>query len=251
MKLEQYFTKKKVKKALESYQKSIVDSWPIDYKLELYTKAKISFDSKTKESEKMFRFNELFENLVGNWQIFRPISKEKCWEPEKIFNFLSHELNEFGRNKDLLNIKEDELARLKLMLEKMHSLKPLKDNNFPTMAVTKILHFYNPKLFPIYDSKVIENIAFTVFRNEYRDFCYFKDPKYVDKGTKFIKMYIMWAKNLLIGKETKEIMNEYVDFIKKNVNENYFEKKLFEEMHTYYASAFENIFIGAAFLEKK
>lgn len=38
--------------------------------------------------------------------------------------------------------------RLESLLEKMRGIKPKKD--YPTMTVSKFLHFSNPQLFPIY-----------------------------------------------------------------------------------------------------
>ena len=53
---------------------------------------------------------------------------------------------------NLLNFPKTALS-LESRLAKMRRIKPNQD--FPVMTVSKFLHFYNPGLFPIYDTEMI------------------------------------------------------------------------------------------------
>ncbi|MBA7590646.1 hypothetical protein ES708_32773 [subsurface metagenome] len=224
-------------------------TWSLEGKIDMYSYSKTAFDSHQTDYEKKSCFNNIYNSLKGDYQVFRNANGE-CWDSNRIFEFLFLEMKEFDRKVNLLNINNDQLNKMENILEKMRSLKPLKYNCYPTMAVSKFLHFFNPGLFPIYDNAIVEDIAFSVFKNDYTIFCNYINPNYVDKGCEFIIMYVKWVKSIFEGIETNEIMNEYVDFFTQNIGVDYGRKEVLMELNSYYAAAFENIFIGAAYIEK-
>jgi hypothetical protein len=87
-------------------------------------------------------------------------------------------------------------AALLSSLEKMRSFKPVA--NWPVMAVSKVLRFYNPELFPIYDNEVIWNKVLKRFRHEFKTFCYVSSPPYdVGDTPTFYRIYIRRGAALL------------------------------------------------------
>ena len=104
-------------------------------------------------------------------------------------------------------------AALLTSLEKMRSFKPMA--NWPVMAVSKVLHFYCPELFPVYDNEVIWNKVLKRFKNEYREFCFTFSPPYdVGDTPIFYKNYMAWGAVLLASAHPR-FMEIFADWLAK------------------------------------
>jgi hypothetical protein len=115
------------------------------------------------------------------------------------------------------------------------------------MTVSKFLHFYNPSLFPIFDTAVVWNkVCNGRFKDDYREFGEREQiPREVwfgDSTLKFIPYYMRWAKSLLSTAHPRFML----------VFAEWFEHRCFGlvskqlDLTTLYATAFECTVIGAA-----
>jgi hypothetical protein len=82
-------------------------------------------------------------------------------------------------------------------LAKMRGIKPNKE--YPSMAVSKFLHFYNPSLFPIYDyQRIWMKVCNGHFKKDYREFGDLEGHVWLNEDTEsFIPFYMRWASSLL------------------------------------------------------
>ena len=128
---------------------------------------------------------------------------------------------------------------------KMQGIKPKR--GYPTMAVSKFLHFYNPSLFPIYDSEAIwEGVFMGRFRNDFREFCRTADIPYeavIQQGTAtFLRAYMDWASSLLSFAHGS-FMQVFVEWLEGQPGVGL--RQLTFDASTLYATAFEFTAIGA------
>ena len=216
--------------------------------LNLYDASQRAFDPALSAEEASEEFHVIYETLAGrNWQVFRPRSSQDCWSSRKIFEKITGEFSDFSWSSpvNLLALGENEAgSRLQAPLANMRRIKPKK--GYPHMTVSKFLHFYNPGLFPIYDSAVIWNKVFRRFRNDFRDYCVRKEIPYNkainDDTENFLLHYMGWASFLLSARH-KNFMRVFVDWLDKQEGAA-LPKRRFDP-NTLYATAFEFTAIGA------
>ena len=172
-----------------------------------------------------------------------------CWRPEKIFETIKREFSEFSRygTVNLMNFGESGTAcRLQSCLLTMSEIKPKK--GFPIMTVSKFLHFYNPALFPIYDTKVIyDKVLNGYFKSDFRDFCdretlpyrVFMNEDTVD----FYPAYMRWASSFL-SVAHGSFMQVFTDWLAEQPGADLSRRKF--DPTTLDARAFEYTAVGAA-----
>ncbi len=168
--------------------------------LDLYDASQSAFDPSSGPNEAMRCFEYIYYELASSrWTVFRPYSPTVCWSARQIFDTIKSEFAEVSwrHRVNLLNFPKSETTLLlQSRLAKMQGIKPNK--GFPIMTVSKFLHFYNPSLFPIYDTEVIYNkVLNRSFKSDFRDFCdrarlpyrLFMNEDTVD----FLPAYMRWA----------------------------------------------------------
>src|SRR5271157_1459898 len=105
--------------------------------------------------------------------VFRSRISGEAWSARQTFEAVKREFVEFSwvGPINLPNFpKSGSALRLETSLLKTQGIKPKK--SFPLMIVSKVLHFYNPSLFPIYDTWMIWNKVLNGrFKADYRAFC--------------------------------------------------------------------------------
>ena len=116
------------------------------------------------------------------------------------------------------------------------------------MTVSKFLHFFNPSLFPIYDTAVVWNKAFRRFGSDYRAFCDGANLDSSADGAAFLRNYVCWASSVMTG-AAPDFMSSFVAWLEDELP-----RKRFASIHpaflrTLYATAFEFTAIGAAMAE--
>jgi hypothetical protein len=134
-------------------------------------------------------------------------------------------------------------------LKRLNDLKSNKD--YPQMAASKFLHFFNPTLFPIYDGKVIENQVLRVFLDDY--FAWVEKEGWLrerDFQETFNLKYTLWAGSL-IQHAHPNLMVCFQDWFKREVQGAEDPHNILDRMDTYYATAFEFVAIGAMCMEHK
>lgn len=98
-------------------------------------------------------FDKLYAKLRGKWQVFR--GGIPSWDAQQVFDAL-HGCDPAFRQKRLSSVSEDDTIALWRLLQAVQGLK--KNKSGPSVvAISKFLHFWNPRLFVIVDSGVMWN----------------------------------------------------------------------------------------------
>jgi hypothetical protein len=124
----------------------------------------------------------------------------------------------------------------------LKGIKRLPSKRPSIMAISKLLHFFNPNLFLIYDNMFIEEGLLRVFRTEWNTFSEY--PKAEDElFNKYLK-YLYFANRLLRGKV--QALRRATEAHLKRVAPQHNSIKLFRK----HALIFEFLALGAVHREK-
>ncbi len=93
-------------------------------------------------------FRELYDQLQRVWHVLRGTNGEP-WSAEVLYDHLS-KLNVRWTRQRLSDIRQSELRGLRGVLEGLSGMKPVK-HGISIVAMSKFLHFLNPRLFLIVD----------------------------------------------------------------------------------------------------
>ncbi len=111
------------------------------------------------------------------------------------------------------------------------------------MAVSKLLHFYNTKLYPIYDNAVIWNVVLKgAFRQEWTAVCQRHGISFTEGSDRFITTYFDWASEVMAS-AGPDIMTVFESWSRQNAGP---ASNSITDLYQYYATAFEYTLIGAA-----
>jgi hypothetical protein len=122
------------------------------------------------------------------------------------------------------------------------------------------LHFFNAKLFPIYDTRVVSNeVLGRAFASDWNEFYSDFQPTAMrlfqakwgsteTKGLQDPTTYIAWA-NSLIRQRHASLMDDFSQWFMATVGASQAERSLLPQITEYYATAFEFMAIGATYLE--
>ncbi len=222
--------------------------WAVDDRLKLYEASRNAFNAAATPSEGLKEFRYIYDELVrparaNGWGIARNASGP-LWSAEKTFLALRSEFSvlHWGGPATLLNlhgsIGESEFISA---IEKMRDFKPIA--GWPTMAVSKVLHFYNPELFPIYDREVISLKVLKFFKSEFRQFCWASCPRYENEDTPmFYRNYMRWGASLL-GAAHPEFMETFTKWLADQSRTDLSSRRL--DARRMFAAAYEYTIIGA------
>lgn len=98
----------------------------------------------------------MYEELRRRWQAFR--NSVSHWSAEQVFDSLNTRDSSL-RNLRLTDLNDDSTKDLWSLLQDVRELK-LNKNGPSVVAISKVLHFWNPKLFMIVDYGMIWNWVF-------------------------------------------------------------------------------------------
>ena len=242
-----YFANLNYQQALRSYQDfSDKRDWPIRCRLKLYNLAKKAFKTNVAQTERENAFSTLFRELECHWQVFR--KNPPIWSPEYTFRIFQNLPERVSRqsNLTLMTLSKDDYDRVLIegVLEQLRNFKPNKE--FPWMAVSKFLHFYNPSLFPIWDKCWIWDVVMQkTFKQEYRTWCKENAFKPNETSKVFNYQYTLWASEY-IHRASADFMSFFEKWFQEQVKGVENENHTLDDVHVYYATAFEFVVLGAA-----
>ena len=224
--------------------------------LDLYDASWCAFDPSSSAVEALRYFQKIYDALSSqSWGAFRsPVKglRSQCWSTQQTFETIKREFAEFSWRGpvNLLNFPTSGTGlRLESCLTKMKGIKPKKD--YPLMVVSKFLHFCNPALVPIYDTKVIwEKVLDCCFKSDFRDFCNHENLPY-DRFRKedtvdFLPAYMRFA-NSLLSEAHGRFMQVFVEWLAEQPGTELRRRKF--DPTTLYARVFEYTAVGAAAAE--
>ena len=253
-KLAHYFQPEYITSSLDKYSQFVKKyNWTNEEKVRLYRLCGEAFSPNLIAAHQNLQFEEIYNVLHKRWQIFRPLKIDKCWKSAEIHEVLSKLPIECARGGTLTlpALNPDDAVILIQCIESMKGVKHLPSGTTPIMAVSKFLHIYNPRLFPIFDWAVIRNQVLPAFNDEWQNFpCpEFNQADRRDKELMDYLKYMFWAAYLMRGKE--EALADYFSLWLaeqlKNEGEHEVPPSACRE---WYATAFECVAIGAMELQK-
>jgi hypothetical protein len=220
--------------------------WAVGDRLKLYDVSRHAFNP-VMSPDALERFRQIYDELVrpapaGGWGIARNASGP-LWSAEKTFQIIKVEFSNFSWDGavTLMNFQNSSHAALLSSLEKMRTFKPVA--NWPVMPVSKVLHFYNPALFPVYDNDVIWNKVLKHFRNEFKEFCWTFSPPYdVEDTPTFYRNYMCWGAALLASAHPR-FMEIFAEWLAKRPGAELSTRQF--DASGLFATAYEFTIIGA------
>lgn len=97
-------------------------------------------------------FQTVYKELKGTWQVFR--GGQEHWTLEQTYAMIQSLPSEL-RCHSLSQLGANDWTRVWDAIQSVRDIKRLKDS--PSLvAISKFLHFWNPRLFVIFDSEVVE-----------------------------------------------------------------------------------------------
>ena len=249
MKLAQFYTISQIEETLAAYRASVPDAWSVSHKLDLYNAGKIAFDSDKTDTEKRAAFGTIYNALRSGWRVFR--GAKGCWNADETFEALTGPCSPCGRQSVLTcaaSDLSDSNSKIQACLSSIGPIKPTTryPNVYPWMAVSKFLHFFNPRLFPIYDIAFIwGNVVDGAFRDEYRKFCRANGLHPRESTQQFNLQYTLWA-NSIMQNVDEECMEVFAQWFVAQAGHHHDPENALAEVNQYYAAAFEMISLGAA-----
>ncbi len=224
--------------------------WWVSEKARLYGLADAAFSSGCGDGCAM---REIHATLRGYWQIFR---NGEGWSAERVHRVLgSPPCRACGR--EALDLPALAAGRdLRMVwgcLKAMSGVKQLPAGNISAMAVSKFLHFFNPRLFPIFDRAVVRNQAFPHFRADIQAACrrweaalapLRADQEYA-RGLNDYVHYLIWAAETVGSAGTATGMRRFGAAFRRMVADENRGATPPRDVATYYATAFEMAMVGA------
>lgn len=248
--LLEYFTPVGQARALEAYSVFAGSSaWSVAQKMDLYQAGRTAFSQASESIQAFEAFGKIYDNLARYWQVFRPQGVNKCWTPRQTFDTIGSTFRDFHPEGQVTLLSIDNVDARQTLQNSLLAMREIKPKaSYPTMTVSKFLHFFNPRLFPIYDTEVIGNRVFRVFDADYRSFCAENGWSSTASGPAFLMNYMYWAKMLLAG-AGPQFMPAFVNWLSDELPRKRFEALDRTYLSHLYATAFEFTIIGAAVAE--
>ncbi len=234
--------------ALQAYERfSVSANWPIPELFCSYAASRPAFESSTSRSDALRVFTaEVYENLRRYWMVFRSSSTGQYWPSERVFDSLKDNFADLGWNTNITLANVPTIISAQEMVLRLEALRDIKPNKgYPIMAASKFLHFFNPRLFPIYDNEIVWERVMKLFRNDFKTYCISAGLPYdMTDSAVFLRNYIWWASSLVAGAHP-EFMSVFSRWAEENSNEILSPN----DLSLLYATAFEFAVIGAERIE--
>jgi len=141
------------------------------------------------------------------------------------------------------------------MLVALPALRGIKENpvNYPCMAVSKVLHFSNPSLFPIFDTDVMwEQVMWgrrragnAPLHPDWTSFCRSSGFNPEEMGSRFQHDYALWASRAVQCADT-DLMEWFAEWMDSRYGDDIHRLGIKSLVRTLYATAFEFIAIGVS-----
>jgi hypothetical protein len=247
--LDTYFNPGLVDAALQSYgEQARARDWAVAEKLRLYNLAKSAFERGSEAG-----FAEIHA-AMRSWKAFRGAADGVYWSPDEAFRGLQR-CSQVGRASPitLLNLDGSEAFQqdVRMALRSVRGLKALRTANYPWMAASKFLHFFNPALFPIYDTAAVWGTVLDgSFKKYYRAFCRQRRLAPGENSEEFNLNYGLLASEILRSTQADEVMEVFAGWFRRETSGAPDPNGVLDDLKSYYATAFEFIAIGAAALER-
>ncbi len=247
--LDSYFMSNRYEEALDQFASfARKQDWRMSYRAELYEHAQEAFDLELPLERRQAAFVKVYNGLDRNFGVFRN-STGGHWDVDRIFKGLTEDCKPVGRGSGrTLALLRNDAKDLYALEDSIHDLAGIKKiSEYPHMPASKFLHFYNPKLFPIYDRQVIwEQVLCGPFKSEWQGVCRRMGIIFAERSGKFNISYTRWAAEN-IQKADPSFMPYFAAWFCKEAQ---IGADTLPGLESYYATAFEFVAIGAMIIAK-
>lgn len=127
------------------------DVWGVPHHVDMWNWARQAFVHHDSDA-----FEKVYEELRKRWQVFR--GKRARPSPDELQTLLA-ELDSRFAKQSLSSLRREDALPLWKVIKAMAGIKPLNDGP-SMMAISKFLHFWNPRLFVIVDMAMMWNWVF-------------------------------------------------------------------------------------------
>ena len=130
------------------------ESWNKGFRetIDLYKAADKAFN----DQNDLNNFKTVYDTLRRWWQVFR--HAKQYWTPEETYIHLNN-LDQGIREISLSGVRPRDWPRIWDCIYRIREIKQTEKGS-SLVAISKFLHFWNPRLFIIFDSEVMENWVF-------------------------------------------------------------------------------------------
>jgi hypothetical protein len=248
IRLADQFTPPNFERALAAFSRAKPD-WPMNGRYKLYKLGRVAFDSDASEIERRNAVETMYDTLIRYWGILRGFPVPSCWDATRVFDVLTRECGLFSRqvSDDLMRIDVSRSFESMLMcVQRFEGVKPMT-SDFPHMATAKLLHFYNPTLFPIYDRAVVwDQVCQGAFKQDYDRFCADHGFKVWEPSARFNVYYVWWASEIMKTAD-EGIADVFATWFAEQAGVS-IEDPVIRDCQQYWGAMFEIAAIGAASL---
>lgn len=129
----------------------VARAWSVSHHIDCWRRAEAAFDRGS-----LSDFERLYRDLKNGWQVFRRAAAPPP-SPEATFDRL-RALNPSLRSLRLSELSDDRAGECWLLINAISDLKPMKSAP-SVVAISKFMHFWNPRLFVIVDDAVIWRVV--------------------------------------------------------------------------------------------
>lgn len=197
--LTEYFRQPNFERALDAFV-AAKPNWPLRARYEMYGFAMTAFDGSAGIAERQKAVDQIYRHLIDYWDILRPYSRDECWDADRVFGVLTGDCQAVGRESDISLRNFDASKHSEVLLacvRRFANIKPMT-GDFPHMPASKLLHFFNPILFPIYDrAEVWNNVCRGSFKADYDAFCKRNRLRIWEASERFNLYYTWWAAEVM------------------------------------------------------
>ena len=145
-----------IRRAFDAYVHRYVrgtrKAWPVPDKIGLYLHARDAFSGEGGQAS----FQHVYRALKGPWQAFR--NSASCWSVERTFSEL-RQLPGDVRGHRLSDLGEAHWRGVWNCIQRVRDVKTVTSGVTSLVAISKVLHFWNPRIFVICDRQVVEEWA--------------------------------------------------------------------------------------------
>jgi len=149
------FSNKTIHRAFEVFQHIFSQGWQLEHKNELYRSADRAFSNGGNEDE----FEKVYNELIRTWGFGRKGQLISAFKAFSMLAGLPRHLGQRFKRKRLSTFTPTDIPDLAELLRIVAHVKKLKKDP-SLMAISKLLHFWNPRFFVIFDQKIMENFVF-------------------------------------------------------------------------------------------
>lgn len=236
-----------VENALELYKHHYLAKWSLSAKVLLYNYGMDAFDPSHSDGRAFQAFAQIYDTLWNYWKLSRGARANSDWNAEEALACLRGACSPWDMDSNLTLMTldvSDNRKQLQQCFDAFAGIKRQSSGDYPWVAASKFLHFFNPRLFPIYDTAEVWAVALDgCFKHDYRSFCQRIGARPGECSSIFNCTYTALAADLMQNAHP-DLMSQFAFWFRGHCA-GCVDGHNVLKIDTYYATAFEMVLLGA------